>query len=182
MHKFNPNLCGESRNLNLTRTQSAPLASRGRGKILKSRGGAPLTPSATPLRISRIMHPDAKLYPWNFIETYKIKFITKFIAREIYAVISVFLGAGRGPIARSHFSQDAASAAPHCSARPQTPPNPPMTLAIRTASKHFYLTACATYFDFKIPRCKILNLVVEFHIREIIKFYSQTMRGVLSGF
>ncbi|EEV17791.1 hypothetical protein CAMGR0001_2158 [Campylobacter gracilis RM3268] len=42
-----------------------------------------------------------------------------------------------------------------------------MTLAVRTASEYFYLTACATYFDFKIPRCKILNLVVEFRTGEL---------------
>ncbi len=65
---------------------------------------------------------------------------------------------------------------------PQNPTHPPTTLAVRTASEYFHLAACVTYFDFKIPRCKILNLVVEFRIRIIIKFYSQTMRGVLSGF
>ena len=40
-------------------------------------------------------------------------------------------------------------------------------LAVQTAST----------LNFKIPRRKILNLVVEFRIREIIKFYSQTMRA-----
>ena len=63
-----------------------------------------------------------------------------------------------------------------------SPTQPPTTIAVRTASEYFHLAACVTYFDFKIPRRKILNLVVEFRIREIIKFYSQTMRGVPSGF
>ena len=80
------------------------------------------------------MHPDAKLYPWNFIETYKIKFITKFIAREIYAVSSVFLRAEGGP--NCEVTLLAEVALPRSTAllrSPTNPTHPPTTLAVQAA-------------------------------------------------
>ncbi|MBS6152702.1 MAG: hypothetical protein KH703_04715 [Campylobacter gracilis] len=62
-------------------------------------------------RIARIL----RIFDVNLkaaLRLYKIPF--KFLIRDMH-----ILGREGAPIARSHFSQDAASAAPHCSARPQ---------------------------------------------------------------
>ena len=125
MHKFNPNLCGESRNLNLTRTQSVSLASRGWGQNFKKSWGRPANSERRPL--TNIAHnaPRREAISMKFYRNLQNKIsspnlrLAKFVSWFLF-----LLGREGAPIARSYFSQGAASAAPHCSARPQAPPIP----------------------------------------------------------